>query len=88
MALVQVLEKTGDIDGKFIKWQVLSITGYLEGLPYTLEVKVDKTQAMLAKMLLSTKETSLDVKVTTGGDVAVKRVSKDDEMDDFLNGLE
>lgn len=55
-AVVKVVEKNSEIDGKPIKWQVLSIIGFLSGDYQTLELKLTKTEAMLAKLLLSSDE--------------------------------
>lgn len=56
-AVVKVVKKESEIDGKPISWNVLSIVGYLAGDYQTLEVKLDRTQAMLAGMLLASDET-------------------------------
>lgn len=53
MATVQVTAKTGNIDGQTINWNVLSIVGYAGGEIQTLELKLNKTEAMLARILLS-----------------------------------
>lgn len=55
MAVVKVEEKTGEIDGKPIKWNVLAITGYMDDDFQTLELKLSKTEAMLARLLLNSK---------------------------------
>jgi len=57
MAVVKVVKKESEIDGKPISWNVLSIVGYLAGDYQELEVKLDRTQAMLAGMLLESDET-------------------------------
>lgn len=72
MKNVQVIQKSGEIDGKPINWQVLAITGTIDGMPNTLELKLNKTEAMLAKILL--------------GQTVVQN-SNDDEIDNFLNNL-
>lgn len=77
MALVQVIKKSGDIDGKPINWQVLAISGTIDGITQTLELKVNKTEAMLANLLLNSKES---LKVTS-------RKANEDELDNFLNDL-
>lgn len=56
MAKVQVTSKQADIDGKPIQWNVLSIIGYAGGELQTLELKLSKTEAMLARILLSNDE--------------------------------
>lgn len=58
MAVIKVEKKNAEIDGKPITWNVLSITSYLAGDYQTLEVKLDRTQAMLAGMLLESDETA------------------------------
>lgn len=55
-AVVKVVKKESEIDGKPISWNVLDITGYLAGNYQTLEIKLDRTQAMLAGMLLESDE--------------------------------
>lgn len=82
MARVNVLEKTGEIDGKPIKWNVLQVTGSLDGLAHTLELKLSKTEAMLAKILLTSDE---NLEVTTpsysNGTVGTKKIEvKDDSV--------
>ena len=62
MSNVAVIEKTGEIDGKPIKWSVLAISGTLDGQPYTLEIKankiVTKNDLIFAKILLGNSITS------------------------------
>lgn len=55
MAVVKVETKNGDIDGKPITWNVLAITGYMDDDFQTLELKLTKTEAMLARILLNSK---------------------------------
>jgi len=87
MAVVKVEKKSAEIDGRPITWNVLSITGYLAGDFQTLEVKLDRTQAMLAGMLLASDENAPTVHSGGKGEkIDVKRKSStaDDDMDDFL----
>lgn len=64
MAVVKVVEKTGEIDGKPINWNVLAITGYMHDDYQTLELKLSKTEAMLARLLLNSEG---DVPTTNSG---------------------
>lgn len=91
MSKVYVTDKSGEIDGKPIKWVVLSISGTISGVTQTLELKMNKTEAMLARILLASNE---DLKVypsTEHGDVNVSKKinvkSDDDDMDNFLQDL-
>lgn len=77
MANVQVLEKKAEIDGRPVNWKVLGITGYINGEFQTLEVKLNKTEAMLANMLLKSDENP-EVHTSKGGSVDVKK-SRDTE---------
>lgn len=91
MAKVTVIDKQGEIDGRPIKWTVLSIIGSLDGKTHTLELKLNKTESMLARILLDSKENLSVVNGGQGGNVNVTKIpvkSDDDEMDDFLNGIQ
>jgi hypothetical protein len=84
MTRVNVLLKNGDIDGKPITWNVLQINGTLSGQENTLELKLNKTEAMLARILLASDE---NLKVETSGfpkgNVAVSKkiaVKRDDDI--------
>lgn len=85
MGYVTVTPKTGEIDGKPIKWQVLSISGSIDGIENTLELKLNKTEAMLAKLLLNSDE---QLKTGFGEDngekIIVSRKTKADKSDDLL----
>lgn len=52
MAVTKVVENNSEIDGKPIKWFTLEITGYVESEFETLSLKLSKTEAMLARLLL------------------------------------
>lgn len=56
MTTVNVREKNAEIDGKPIKWFVLAISGTLDGIEHTLEIKLSRTEKMLADILLKSKE--------------------------------
>lgn len=73
MGKVQVVEKTGEIEGKPIKWNVLSIQGFMSGELHTLELKLMKTEATLARMLLGSNESGGEVKTKEGGEVDVTK---------------
>lgn len=75
MPVIKVVKKNSEIDGKPIEWNVLAITGYLGGDYQTLELKLSKTEAMLANMLL---ETSDKAPETTS------RPANSEEKDGFL----
>jgi len=72
MSSVTVVVKTGNIDGKAITWTVLAIKGTIDGVENTLEIKLQKTEAMLAKILL--------------GQQVVAGMNKDEE-DNFLDSF-
>lgn len=55
-AQVKTVTKTAEIDGKPINWSVLTITGYIGGDFQTLELKLSKTEKMLADILLANTE--------------------------------
>jgi len=75
MTAVQVVKKSFTNDeGRTIPYQVLAIIGTVQGSTHTLEVKLNKTEAMLAEMLLTSKE-----KIET-----TSRKATDDELDDFF----
>jgi hypothetical protein len=80
MSNVQVLDKTFIKDnGEAVKYKVVAITGYLDGLAHTLELKASKTELMLAEILLA----------STGKPAksSMKKIDKDEE-DDFLDAIE
>lgn len=62
MALVQVITKNSEIDGKPITWKILAIAGTIEGETNTLELKLSKNEAILANLLLNS---SSDVSTAT-----------------------
>jgi len=70
MAVIKVIKKNAEIDGKPIEWNVLAITSYLGGDFQTLELKLTKTEAMLAGMLLSAEEST--VTTSKGGEVNIE----------------
>lgn len=74
MTNVSVVEKNAEIDGKPIRWTVLAIVGSIGGETQTLELKVNKTEAMLAKLLLNSKE-----EITTSS-----RRASGEELDEFF----
>jgi len=57
-AQVKVVIKNSEIDGKPITWNVLAITSYIGGDFQTLELKLSKTEALLANMLLGSDESA------------------------------
>jgi hypothetical protein len=73
MAVTKVLNKKSEIDGKPIEWFVLAITGYISGDFQTLELKLTKTEAMLANLLLNSSEELSVVNGGKGEDVQVNR---------------
>jgi len=75
MSVVKVVSKSSEIDGKPIVWSVLSITGYMQDDFQTLELKLSKTEAMLAKLLLATEGSTPSVEA---------RRSTDEEKDGFF----
>jgi len=78
MAHVNVLLKKSEIDGKPIEWNVLQVTGTLDGLAHTLELKLSKTEAMLAKILLTSEENPT-TSTYSNGNVGTKRIEVKDE---------
>jgi len=85
-AVVRVEKKSAEIDGKPITWNVLQIIGYLGGDFQTLELKMSKTEAMLAGMLLAADEevTSHRASKDEGSKIEVKRRSISDDIEDEL----
>ena len=84
MAHVNVLLRKGEIDGKAIEWQVLQVTGTLDGLSHTLELKLSKTEAMLARILLASSENlTVDAVPYNGENVPVgsKKITVIDESE-------
>jgi len=80
MAHVQIIKKTfnNEATGQAVDYERLAITGIIGGSVQTLEIKLEKTELMLAKMLLDSKE-KLDTSV---------RAVNEAEQSDFLNGFE
>lgn len=72
MSAVNVVTKRSEIDGKPIMWTVLAITGKIDGIENTLEIKLAKTEAMLAKILLGQQ---------------IVEGSNEDEKDNFLDSF-
>lgn len=86
MAVVKVIEKNSEIDGRPITWNVLSITGFMQGDIQTLELKLSKTEAMLANLLLKSDENKPEVHTKAGGNVEVTKTKDESlETDDWLN---
>lgn len=56
MANVTVVEKSGEIDGRTVKWKRLVIQGWLSGELRELEIAINKEQALLADMILNSEE--------------------------------
>lgn len=73
-ASIKVVNKTGEIDGKPITWNVLAITSFIGGDFQTLELKLNKTEALLANMLLGSNEEKPET---------VARHSTDEEKEAF-----
>jgi len=79
MAHVQVLQKTfNDKEGKAVNYRVLAITGSVNGEPFTLELKGNKTELTMAKMLLDSTE---ELEVTS-------HPATTEEQDEFLSQYE
>lgn len=55
-AQVTVIHKESKIDGQPIEWNVLAITAYIDGDFQTLEIKLNKTETLLTKILLGSDE--------------------------------
>lgn len=57
MAQVSVIEQSFEgEDGKPVKYKRLAITGIIDGELHTLELKLSKSELLLAEILLSSKE--------------------------------
>jgi len=75
VAIVQMEPFLND-KGEEVNYQRLCISGYVGGELHTLEIKLEKSELLLAKMLLSSTEN----KPTT-----VARKSSEDELNTFLD---
>jgi len=91
-ASVKVIVKNSDIDGKPITWNVLAITSYIGGDFQTLELKLTKTEALLANMLLGSNEEKPSTIVRKATDEEAPKVTKnktildeDDEETEWPN---
>ena len=85
MSYVTVETKHSEIDGKPISWNVLQIGGTIDGITNTLELKLSKTEAMLARLLLNSNESLQTVNGNKGENIIVSRkTSKKENGADFL----
>lgn len=66
-------EKTGNP----VNYERLQITGWLDGVQHTLELKLEKSELLLAKILLSSQESAPETSV---------RKPTEEEIDAFLDG--
>jgi hypothetical protein len=81
MALVQIAKRTFNDEktGKNVEYERLCIIGYLDGVTHTLEVKLEKSELMLAKILLNSKGEKAQVTLGDSGDP----VDPDGFLDEF-----
>lgn len=83
MASVSVQDRTATIDGNLVKYKRLVIGAYVNGEPFTLELKINATEATMAKMLLASNE-NYDVTVKSGGNVDIEKTTSDETLDDIF----
>jgi len=90
MAVTQVVVKNSEIDGKPITWNVLAITGFIGGEFQTLELKLSKTEALLANMILKSSEAPNTVarKSTAEENEEFLNHQKDDEEEDWQSEIQ
>jgi len=80
MAHVEIIKKTfnNEATGQIVEYERLAIIGSIGGVTQTLEIKLEKTELMLAKMLLNSTE-KIEISV---------RTANKDEIDAFLDDIE
>lgn len=80
MANVSVAQKSFINDsGEPVNYKVIAITGTIDGITHTLELKANKSELLLAEILLN----------STGEPAEVKnRKPSEDEIDAFLAGID
>jgi len=77
MAQVKIITKEfTDDQGKVVQYERLAIIGYVSGEIHTLELKLNSSETLLAKMLLSSNEEKPTVVTTKGGQVEVTKTTK------------
>lgn len=88
MSSVKIVEKvyTPEDGSKPFTYERLAIIGSIDGVEHTLELKLEKSEMLLAKILLASNE---DLSVGYGAkgvDIEVKRKSKNDkDIEDLLD---
>lgn len=86
---IQILKKSGIIEGQTVNWQVLGLSNTLNGIPLTLELPLKgKATQQLAKAILESDETlSVEVRPTTDEEKEkfLKSVVNEPDESDFLN---
>jgi len=76
MAHVQVIKKSfvNEETGRSVDYERLAIIGAIDGLPYTLEIKLQPAELIAAKMLLESKSKPEVVRTGEPGEVIPVRV--------------
>lgn len=93
MATVQVIKKTfiNEETGRSVDYERLAIIGAIDGLPYTLELKLQPAELIAAKMLLESRSKPEVVRTNEVGEVIPvrKKDSADDEheLDNEIESL-
>ena len=79
MAHVSISKNTfNDKDGKPVTYERLAIVGYISGEIQTLEIKLEKPELMLAKILLNSEDEA---------PVIEARKANEEEIDNFLDEI-
>lgn len=80
MAIVKIvdMEPFENDKGELVKYKRLCISGYLGGEVHTLEIKLEKSELLLAEILLSSKEEK---------PVTDSHRSTDEEQEEFQRGI-
>jgi len=91
MAHVQVIKKSfvNEETGRSVDYERLAIIGAIDGLPYTLEIKLQPAELIAAKMLLESKSKPEVVRTGEPGEVIPVRVKDSGNLsDDSDNGID
>lgn len=91
MAQVQIITKqfTNEETGRVIDYERLAIIGNIDGLPYTLEIKLSPAETIAAKMLLVSGGTPATVATRKANEQEAPHVSRNADLlsDDNIGNL-
>lgn len=91
MAQVQIIKKqfTNEETGRVIDYERLAIIGNIDGLPYTLELKLEPAELIAAKMLLASNGNVSTVETRKANSDETPHVSRSSDIlsDDNIGSL-